>query len=318
MGRRARGRARPSAGVDSRPVTYSIVARDPDTGELGVAVQSHFFTVGPIVPWLRAGVGAVATQSFVLTAYGPRGLDRIAAGAPAPDALAALVDADESSAVRQVAMVDAAGRVAAHTGASCIPDAGHRVGDGFSVQANMMRRPTVPDAMYEAYSSSREPFAERLLAALVAAEGAGGDLRGRQSAALRIVRGEARDDPWNDVVVDLRVEDHADPNVELARLLRMHRGYALLQRSEDLRVEGDGTAADAAAADALALLPENVEIGFWRGVQLSIDGRHDEARPLLDRAFAIDEGWRELVRRLPPAGLLADDAALIARIVADD
>jgi uncharacterized Ntn-hydrolase superfamily protein len=296
-------------------MTYSIVARDRETGEMGVAVQSHFFTVGPIVPWLQAGVGAVATQSFVEPAYGLRGLARMAGGTPAPDALKALVADDEARDVRQVAMVDAQGRVGAHTGARCIADAGHRVGDGFSVQANMMRNPTVPDAMHEAYLSTGAPLAERLVAALVAAEREGGDIRGRQSAAIRVVRAASGDDPWNDVVLDLRVEDHPDPNTELARLVRMHRGYARLGRSEELTVAGRREEADVEARAALDLLPENVEIGFWRGVQLYIEGRDDEARPLVDRAFAIDDGWRELVRRLPAAGLLADDDALMARIL---
>jgi uncharacterized Ntn-hydrolase superfamily protein len=296
-------------------MTYSIVARDPETGEMGVAVQSHFFTVGPIVPWLRAGVGAVATQSFVEPAYGLRGLARMADGAAAPDALAALVADDEARDVRQVAMVDTEGRVGAHTGARCIVDAGHRVGDGFSVQANMMRNATVPDAMHAAYLSTDAPLAERLVAALVAAENEGGDIRGRQSAAIKIVRAASGDDPWNDIVLDLRVDDHPDPNTELARLVRMHRGYARLGRSEDLTVEGRADEADMESRAALELLPENVEIGFWRGVQLCIEGRDAEARPLLDRAYAIDDGWRELVRRLPAAGLLADDAALLTRIL---
>ena len=296
-------------------MTYSIVARDQKTGEMGVAVQSHFFTVGPIVPWLQAGVGAVATQSFVEPAYGLRGLARMADGVSAPAALAALVADDESRDVRQVAMVDATGRVGAHTGARCIVAAGHRVGDGFSVQANMMRNPTVPDAMYAAYVSTDAPLAERLVAALTAAEGEGGDIRGRQSAAIKIVRASSGHDPWNDVVLDLRVEDHPDPNTELARFVHMHRGYARLGRSEELRVEGRIPEADAEAAAALELLPENVEIGFWQGVRLCIDGRDAEARPLLDRAYAIDDGWRELVRRLPAAGLLADDATLVARIL---
>jgi uncharacterized Ntn-hydrolase superfamily protein len=214
-------------------------------------------------------------------------------------------------------MVDAAGRVGAHTGAKCSADAGHRVGEGFSVQANMMRRPTVPDAMYEAYASSTEPLAERLVAALIAAEGEGGDIRGRQSAAIRIVRAASGDDPWNDVVLDLRVEDHADPNPELARLVRMHRAYARLSESERLRVEEKVAEADREAEAALALLPESIELGFWHGVQLCLDGRDAEARPLLDRAYAVDDGWRELVRRLPAAGLLADDPALVARILGE-
>ena len=212
-------------------------------------------------------------------------------------------------------MVDTQGRVGAHTGARCIVDAGHRIGDGFSVQANMMRRPTVPDAMHAAYLSTDAPLAERLVAALVAAEGEGGDMRGRQSAAIRIVRAESGDDPWNDVVLDLRVEDHPDPNTELARLVRMHRGYAKLGRSEELRARGPRCGGRRRGRAALALLPENIEIGYWYGVQLCIDGRDAEARPLLDRAYAVDDGWRELTRRLPAAGLLADDDALVARIL---
>jgi uncharacterized Ntn-hydrolase superfamily protein len=298
-------------------MTYSIVARDPETGEFGVAVQSHYFTVGPIVPWLQAGVGAVATQSFVEPAYGPRGLARMAAGEAAPDALRALVADDEARDVRQVAMVDAAGRVGAHTGAKCVAEAGHRIGDGFSVQANLMRSSTVPDAMFEAYTSSTAPLAERLVAALVAAEDAGGDIRGKQSAAIRIVRAESGDDPWRDVVLDLRVDDHPDPNTELARLVTMHRAYAKLGRSEELRVEQRIPEADAEAAAALALLPESIELGFWHGVQLCVDGRDAEARPLLDRAYAVNDGWRQLVPRLPGAGLVADDPALLARILGD-
>jgi len=298
-------------------MTYSIVARDPETGEFGVAVQSHYFTVGPIVPWLQAGVGAVATQSFVEPAYGPRGLARMAAGEAAPDALAALVAEDEARDVRQVAMVDTAGRVGAHTGAKCIVEAGHRVGDGFSVQANLMRSATVPEAMFEAYASSPAPLAERLVEALVAAESEGGDIRGRQSAAIRIVRAESGSDPWHDVVLDLRVDDHPDPNTELERLVRMHRAYAKLGRSEELRVEQKTAEADAEAAAALALLPESIELGFWHGLQLCVDGRDSEGRPLLDRAYAVNDGWRQLVHRLPGAGLLADDEALIARILGD-
>jgi uncharacterized Ntn-hydrolase superfamily protein len=242
----------------------------------------------------------------------------MATGEAAPDALQALVADDEARDVRQVAMVDTAGRVGAHTGTKCIREAGHRVGDGFSVQANLMRSDTVPDAMFEAYASSPAPLAERLVEALVAAEDEGGDIRGRQSAAIRIVRADSGDDPWHDVVLDLRVDDHPDPNAELARLVRMHRAYAKLGRSEELRVEQKTAEADAEAAAALALLPESIELGFWHGVQLAVDGRDDEARPLLDRAYAANDGWRQLVHRLPSAGLLSDDDALIARILGED
>jgi uncharacterized Ntn-hydrolase superfamily protein len=296
-------------------MTYSIVARDPETGQLGVAVQSHYFSVGPVVPWLEAGVGAVATQSLVRVAYGPDGLRHMREGAEAPGALRAALAADDATGVRQVAMVDNAGRVAAHTGSGCIPHTGHLIGDGFSVQANMMRRTTVPEAMRGAFAGSTGAFADRLLAALFAAEDEGGDIRGRQSAAVRIVRGEPTSQSWLDVVVDLRVEDHADPNRELRRLLDLHQAYQCLDRSEELRVAGRLDEAAAEAQRALEKAPDSVELGFWWGIELVKDGRDVEARPLLDRAFAVDAGWRELIQRLVTADLLADDPKLHARIL---
>ena len=174
-----------------RPVsTYSIVALDPETGELGVAVQSHWFSVGALVPWARAGVGAVATQSLVEPGYGPLGLELMAAGKTASQALDALKVADAHPEIRQVAMVDAEGNVAAHTGDNCIPEAGHRTGENYSVQANLMANDTVPDAMARAFESAEGDLAARLLAALQAAEAAGGDIRGKQSAAILVVSGE--------------------------------------------------------------------------------------------------------------------------------
>ena len=282
-------------------MTYSIVARDPETGEMGVAVQSHYFTVGPIVPWLRAGVGAVATQSFVEPAYGLRGLARMAAG----ERRAGRRSRRWSPTTRRATCgrwrwSTPPGGSARTPARSCIADAGHRVGDGLLGAGQHDAQPDAcPTRCSTPTSSTDAPLAERLVAALVAAEGEGGDIRGRQSAAIKIVRGASGDDPWNDVVLDLRVDDHPDPNTELARLVRMHRAYAKLGRSEALRVEQKTAEADAEAEAALALLPESIELGFWHGVQLCIDGRDAEARPLLDRAYAVDDGWRELVRRLP-------------------
>jgi uncharacterized Ntn-hydrolase superfamily protein len=296
-------------------MTYSIVARDPETGQLGVAVQSHYFSVGPIVPWLEAGVGAVATQSLVRVAYGPDGLQRMREGADAAEALAAALASDDATHVRQVAMVDNAGGVAAHTGNGCIPHAGHVIGEGFSVEANMMRRSTVPQAMRSAYTQTSGALADRLLAALFAAEDEGGDIRGRQSAAIRIVRGEPTGEPGLDVVVDLRVEDHPDPNRELRRLLDLHQAYRYLDRSEELRVEGRLEEAAVEAGRALAKAPDSVELGYWWGIELVKDGHDAEARPLLDRAFAADDGWRQLIDRLVTAGLLANDPALRRRLL---
>ena len=210
-------------------MTYSIVARDKQTGELGVAVQSHYFQVGPTVPWALAGVGAVATQSMVNVSFGPLGIDYMRAGYAAEQALKALLAGDSEPQSRQVSLVDAQGNVATHTGSKCIPAAGHRIGDGFSCQANLMEKDTVWDAMFEAYGQSKEPLAERLLAALDAAEAEGGDIRGKQSAAMLVVSGKPTGRSWEDRVIDLRVEDAPDPLLELRRLLRVKRACRTAQ-----------------------------------------------------------------------------------------
>jgi len=199
--------------------TYSIVALDKTTGELGVAVQSHWFSVGALVPWAESGVGAVATQSFVEPSYGPLGLELMKVGKSAEEALAALLRADKNETVRQVAMVDARGKAAAHTGKSCIAEAGHYVGDGFSCQANMMLKSTVWKAMAQAFETAKGELADRLIAALEAAEKEGGDIRGRQSAAIIVVKGKSSGVWWKDRIYDLRVEDHLAPVPELKRLL---------------------------------------------------------------------------------------------------
>lgn len=318
----AEGQQRPGPGhgTGRRPVhTYSIVARDSATGQLGVAVQSHWFSVGPIVPWAEAGVGAVATQSFVEPAYGPLGLALMRAGKSAEEALRALLAADPHPEVRQVAMVDARGQVAVHTGAKAIEAAGHRTGRGYSVQANLMLRPTVPDAMARAYESARGDLAERLLAALEAAEAEGGDIRGRQSAAILVVSGTPSGRPWADRIFDLRVEDHPHPVRELRRLVHLARAYQHMNAGDEAVTRGDVAAAIREYAAAEAMVPDsatNGEMVFWHAVMLTNAGRVDEALPLFRRAFAQDPNWVELVRRLPRAGQLPDDPALLARIVA--
>lgn len=295
-----------------RPVaTYSIVARDPATGEIGVAVQSHWFSVGAIVPWAEAGVGAVATQSFVEPAYGPLGLDLMRMGRSAPDALRALVTTDADEAVRQVAMVDVRGRVAAHTGSRAIFAAGHHVGAGFSTQANMMENATVWDAMARAFEGAQGDLADRLLAALRAAEDEGGDIRGRQSAAIVVVSAESTGKPWQDRKFDLRVEDHPDPVGELGRLVHLQRAYNALNEGDGLVTEGDIEGAMRAYTRAMELVPDeatNGEAPFWVGITLASIGREEEATPYLLRAQAQDRRWRELVGRLPAAGLLPSPA----------
>lgn len=292
-------------------MTYSIVARDPATGALGVAVQSHYLAVGSLCPWARAGVGAVATQSVVEPSYGPKGLDLMQAGSTAAAALALLASADDGATLRQVAMVDAAGVVAAHTGSQCIAEAGHVVGDGFSVQANMMERSTVWDAMAAAYEASGAAgagsFALRLVEALDAAEAEGGDIRGRQSAALVIVAPTPSETPWQDTWFDLRVDDHAEPLVELRRMVELRRAFIEAGQGDNAMARGDVAGALAHFEAAHALAPDNVELAFWLGVSTAAAGRVDEARPLLTQAFAAHDGWPELLRRLPAAGLFPAD-----------
>jgi len=309
--------AQPAPSIPHRPVhTYSIVARDAKTGELGVAVQSHWFSVGTSVAWAEAGIGAVATQSFIDPSYGPLGLALMRAGRSAPDALTGLLAADEGRDVRQVAMIDATGRVAAHTGARCIPAAGDHVGEGYSVQANLMEKDTVWPAMAKAYEASRGDLAERLLAALEGAESQGGDIRGRQSAAILVVKGVSSGRPWQDRLFDLRVEDHPSPVVELRRLVTLQRAYNLMNAG-DLAVEKkDDAGALKAYSSAEALVPDNAEMAYWHAVALVNMGRVDEALPVFAKAFRLHPKWRDLTPRLPKAGLLPDDPKLIARIVA--
>jgi uncharacterized Ntn-hydrolase superfamily protein len=292
-----------------RPVaTYSIVALDPATGQLGVAVQSHWFSVGSVVTWARAGVGAVATQSFVLVDYGPDGLALMEAGVAAPEALARLVEGDEGGAVRQVAMIDAAGNVAAHTGERCIQAAGHYVGDNFSVQANLMLSEEVWPCMAATFEDTRGDLSSRMLAALEAAESVGGDIRGRQSAAILIVSGEKRDQPWQGVVTELRVEDHPDPLGELRRLIKVHRAYEHMNAG-DLAVEhGDNEGALREYAAAEEQFPDNLEMKFWHAVALVNMGRLEKSYPLFRAIFRQDKNWRILLPRLVPSGLIEDDA----------
>ena len=299
-----------------RPVhTYSIVARDSVTGELGVAVQSHWFSVGAVVPWAEAGVGAVATQSFSEASYGPLGLELMRAGKSAQQALDALLAADPQREVRQVAMVDAAGRVAVHTGKQCIAEAGHRTGSQFSVQANLMEKSTVWDAMKRAFESAPGGLADRMLAALEAAQKEGGDIRGKQSAAILVVKGKSSGRPWADQVMNLRIEDHPDPLRELRRLITVHRAYDCMNRGDERMAVGDLEGALAAYGEAAALLPENPEVKFWAAVTMIQAGRDKEALQYFEAVFRSDRKWRELVRRLPAAGLLPDDEKLVEKIL---
>jgi uncharacterized Ntn-hydrolase superfamily protein len=307
--------AGPSPAV--RPAhTFSIVARDKATGEIGVAVQSHWFSVGSSVPWAEAGVGAVATQSFIEASYGPLGLDLMRAGKSAAEALAGLIKADADEAVRQVGMVDAAGRAAAHTGRKCIAAAGQYVGDGFTCQANMMLKPTVWKAMADAFQAGKGELADRLMAALEAAQREGGDIRGRQSAALIVVKAKASGAPWKDRIYDLRVEDAADPIGELKRILRLAKAYNHMNEGDARLTAGKTDEAMKEYSLGMGIYPDNPEMIFWPAVTLAATGKVEDSLPLFRRVFAIDANWMELLRRLPAVGQFPGDRALMKRVLA--
>ncbi|HVP01652.1 MAG TPA: DUF1028 domain-containing protein [Solirubrobacteraceae bacterium] len=277
--------------------TYSIVARDAATGALGVAVQSHWFAVGPIVPWARAGVGAVATQSIAEPAYGPRLLDRLEDGTPAHEALADLLAQDPSAHYRQVAVVDGLGHVAVHTGERCIAFAGDQSGEQFSAQANMMASPDVWPAMAYAFESAPGGLARRLVAALHAAEAHGGDVRGRQSAALLVV--PASGAPW-EASADLRVDDHEEPLAELDRLLDLQDAYDLANEGDELAGAGRHVEAGDRYTRASALAPDNHELLFWAGLAAAQAGDMPTALTRVRRAIELRPSWRELLDRLGP------------------
>ncbi|MEE8583676.1 MAG: DUF1028 domain-containing protein [Acidobacteriota bacterium] len=310
--------ALPASGVSARPSqlahTYSIVAFDAQAGEVGAAVQSHWFSVGSIVIWAEAGVGAVATQSFVKVDYGPLGLRGMAAGEPPQALLNRLTGEDQAQQVRQVAVADVQGRAAAHTGSQCIPHACDLQGKGFSVQANMMLKDSVCRAMKEAFEKSKGSLARRLSAALQAAQAEGGDIRGRQSAALKVVSAQKPENPWQGVLVELRVDDHQNPLQELERLLGVQEAYQAMNQG-DLAIENQHMEeALQHYRRAESMLPNRLEPRFWHAVQLVTLGRLEEALPIFRAVFAQDKNWLELARRLVKVDLLPKDPAILEAI----
>ncbi|HSP33092.1 MAG TPA: DUF1028 domain-containing protein [Thermoanaerobaculia bacterium] len=327
-----------------RPVhTFSIVARDPKTGDIGVAVQSHWFAVGQTVPWAEAGVGAVATQSFIDPSYGKLGLDLLRAGRNAPDSLRGLLMGDGACEVRQVAMIDASGNVATFTGANDIQAAGGIAGGGaagnhiqcgksggtlsagrdFAVQANLMSNEKIWPAMDKAFRESYGDLADRILAALDAAQAAGGDIRGRQSAAIIVVKGQSSGKRWQDEIFNLRVDDNPEPLKELRRLVALQRAYNHMNAGDLATEKNDleGALREYSTAEQIAASTPGVpqsryaEMVYWHAVALVNMKRVDESLPLFAKAFALEPGWRTLTPRLPAAGLLPDDPALVQRIV---
>lgn len=307
--------------MKSQPLahTFSIVARDPQSGEMGVAVQSHWFSVGSVVPWAQAGIGAIATQSMAEISYGPLGLELLKGGKSAQQTLDALSLADENREVRQVAIVDARGEVAAHTGKRCIAEAGHIIGAGFSVQANMMLNDRIPTAMAKAYEAAIQngiaDLSERLLLALEAAQSAGGDIRGKQSAAIKVVGQDLSSKTWEGVQMELRVEDCPEPIPELRRVVNIHRAYTHMNQGDERLAAGDAAGALQAYEAAAKLAPQIVELPFWNAVSLADTGRLSEALPIFKDVFTREPIWAELLIRLVPAGLIKDDPEMIAAIL---
>lgn len=296
--------------------TYSIVARDPDSGQMGVAIQSHYFSVGSLAPSASAGVGAAVVQSFPKVAFGTDAMEVMLHGHSAAETLKAFLDNDPAPEYRQVALVDANGGVAAHTGSHCVGEAGHHVGEQYACQANMMAKDSVWRAMARAYERSPGDLGARLMAALRAAQAEGGDIRGCQSAALIVVAAESSGSSLKDRVFDLRVEDHPTPLRELERLLALKRAYRFNSEGEAYLARRDFARAERAFTRAEALAPGIPELVFWRAVALVNAGYEDRALPLFAQVFAREPGWVRLIPRLGAAQLLPDDDALQKRIAA--
>ncbi len=303
--------------MPSRPVsTYSIVAIDRKTGQMGVAVQSHWFSVGSIVPWGKAGAGVVATQAFVEVSYGPLGLQLMEAGKTPEQTLSSLLSSDKSYQSRQVAMLDSTGQVTAHTGAKCLPEAGDVQGNGFSAQANLMSSREVWPAMASAFRKSSGPLSSRLMLALEAAEEAGGDVRGRQSAAMLILSTKAGGPEWKGRLLELRVEDNPAPLKELRRLIRVHAAYEHANRGDDFVTENRFSDALREYGLAAKEAPEIDELKFWQGVSLLDRGKVADATPLLREAFRSRKEWKKLISVLPKYGLLHVKPSVLKRLLA--
>lgn len=284
--------------------TFSIVARDSVTGDLGVAVQSHWFSVGSVVTYAKAGVGVVATQSLVNPSYGPKGLALMQQGLSPQQALDVLIENDAGEMYRQVAFLNAKGEVATHTGSLCIDEAGHRHGKNFSVQANMMLNNTVWDAMATAFETTNGSLSERILAALKAAQNEKGDIRGKQSAAILIVKGKATGNAWEDTIMDLRVEDNPNPIQELERLIKIHKAYDFMNKGDLAMEDGDSKKAEQLYLEAQNLFPENIEMQYWYAINLLNNKDFEKAKPILKSIFKADKNWQILTKRLVKSKLL--------------
>jgi uncharacterized Ntn-hydrolase superfamily protein len=296
-------------------MTYSIVARDPQTGELGIAVQSRYFAAGQVVPWIEAGVGVIASQSFANPVYGYEGLRLLRAGMAPQEALDKLVSEDAGEATRQVAIMDTQGQVAVHTGAKCVAAAGHALGRDCSAQANMMAQDTVWQAMVHAFETGTGDLADRLVAAMEAAEREGGDLRGKQAAGLIVVSGKPSGVSKLDRVVDVRVDDHPEPVDEIKRLLQYARAHQCVRQATDKVVAGDFDGALTDLDVCCAAYPDEPQFLFRRALVLLPLGRVEEAREMVQRVHSIHPGWSEILLRFADAGVISVSPEIVASLV---
>ncbi len=312
------GRAVREAGSPPRGVpvaTYSIVARDPQSGQLGVAVQSHYFSVGSVSPHAEAGVGAVTVQSFAKPSHGTEGLRLLREGATAQEALAKLRERDDHAEYRQSAMVDASGRVAVYTGERCIPEAGHHAGDGYACLGNMLLKPDVWDGMGAAFLAAEGELVDRLVVSLEAARSAGGDLRGRRSAAVIVVNAELSGDPAVDLPFNLRVEDHDQPLHELKRLITLKKAFHHNSRGDHCLRKGDVDAALREFSMAVSMAPSQEELVFWQALAMAVAGFHKEAEPLFLELFDASRNWRVLAERIARSRYLPEESNALERIL---
>ena len=304
--------------MNSRPIsTYSIIAISKKENLMGVAVQSHWFSVGSVVPWAESGVGVVATQSLTEPSYGPLGLFLMKSGVRPKKTLEALLTTDPKEDVRQVAMLDVTSGVATHTGHHCIPEAGHVVGDNFSVQANLMGSKEVWPEMASAFRKKRGTLVRRMMSALEAAENTGGDIRGRQSAAMLVVKCQSTGMPWNDKVLDLRVEDHPEPLKELYRLIKIHEAYAHNSAGEDLILQGKTKEALQEYRLANKKAPEIIELKFWQAVALLNNGSYEHSKGILKEVLEANKDWRKVLLSLPQPAILSIDRETLYKVVAE-
>lgn len=296
--------------------TYSIVARDEKTGEIAIGVQSHWFSVGTVVSWVEAGVGAVATQSFVNVSFGQRGLALLKLGFTPQKVLDSLLSDDSGREVRQVAIIDTFGNVATHTGKNCIQFADHKNGQNFSVQANMMLNDKVTADMEKAWNlNAGKRLPERIVEVLKAAQLAGGDIRGKQSAALLVVKQRSTGKIWEDRYIDLRVDDHVSPILELERLLKVFRAYEYMNEGDLLMENKDMNGAMTAYNAAMKLFPQNLEMKYWTAITLANNKETDKAISLLKKIYAKDANWRELTKRIRKVGLLTVSDTDFAKLI---